>query len=80
LCQRLTTSTAKWWLLVGALLGSGALPCPECGAPMIFHFWPIAALLLTVRTLKQRYRGEHPSNSRREDRETEEERWEKERD
>jgi len=55
--KRLTSATARGWLLVGALLGAGALPCPECGAPMIFHFWPVAGLVLVVQTLKRRYRG-----------------------
>jgi len=56
--QRLTTSTAKGWFLLGAMLGVGVLPCPECGAPMIFHFWPFAGLVLVVQVLKKRYRGE----------------------
>ncbi|MGQ9684607.1 MAG: hypothetical protein ACUVX9_18950, partial [Anaerolineae bacterium] len=41
----LAASTAKWWLSVGALLGAGMLPCPDCGAPMILHFWPLAAMV-----------------------------------
>ena len=35
----------KPWLGVIALGGAGVLPCPDCGAPMIFHFWPIALIL-----------------------------------
>lgn len=54
--KRLTGATARGWLLVGAMLGLGALPCPECGVPMILHFWPIAGLVLVVQTLKRRYR------------------------
>ena len=56
--KRLTSSKAKWWLIMGSLLGVGMLPCPECGTPMIFHFWPIAGLVLAVRVLKKRYREE----------------------
>jgi len=59
--KRLTTSTARWWLLAGALLGASALPCPECGAPMIFHFGPIAGMVLVVRALKKRHRQEQGS-------------------
>jgi len=46
---------------VGMLLGVGALPCPECGAPMICHFWPIAWLLLVVQVLKRRHGGVSPA-------------------
>lgn len=42
---------------MGTLLGVGVLPCPECGAPMIFHFWPTAVLLTVVQVLKGRYRA-----------------------
>jgi hypothetical protein len=40
------------------MLGVGALPCPDCGTPMIFHIWPIAGLVLAVRAIKKRYREE----------------------
>jgi hypothetical protein len=59
--ERFTGATARGWLLVGALLGLGALPCPECGAPMILHFWPIAGLVLVVQALKRRYRDKSPA-------------------
>jgi hypothetical protein len=52
--KRLTASTMKWMLLVGALLGVGALPCPDCGTPMIFHIWPIAGLLVVAQAIKKR--------------------------
>jgi hypothetical protein len=42
----------KPWLGVVALGGAGVLPCPDCGAPMIFHFWPIA-LVLALRNLRK---------------------------
>lgn len=56
--KRFVESTAKWWLAAGALLGAGMLPCPDCGAPMIWHFWPLAAMVLALRAMKRRYRGE----------------------
>ena len=54
--QRLTTSTTKGLIVMGAMLGVGVLPCPECGTPMIFHFWPIAGLVLTAQAIKKHYR------------------------
>lgn len=42
----------KPWLGVAALGGAGILPCPDCGAPMILHFWPIA-LVLGFRNLRK---------------------------
>ncbi len=57
LYKRLTSAATRGWLLVGTLLGLGTLPCPECGLPMILHFWPVAGLVLVVQTLKRRYRG-----------------------
>jgi hypothetical protein len=38
---------------VASLVGLGFLPCPECGAPMIIHFWPIAAVV----ALRNYFRG-----------------------
>ncbi len=40
----------KSWLGVAGLIGAGLLPCPDCGAPMIAHFWPLA-LLIALRNL-----------------------------
>ena len=45
----------------GQRVGLGTLPCPECGAPMIFHFWPVAGLVLVVQTLKRRYPDKFPA-------------------
>ncbi|MFN3762954.1 MAG: hypothetical protein ACK4WK_07120 [Anaerolineae bacterium] len=59
--KRLAASTAKWWLSVAALLGAGMLPCPDCGAPMILHFWPLAVMMLALRAMKRRYREEPPA-------------------
>jgi hypothetical protein len=52
--KKLTASTVKGMLLVGAFLGIGALPCPDCGAPMIFHIWPIAGLLVVAQVIRKR--------------------------
>jgi len=57
--KRLTASTVKGILLVGAFLGVGALPCPDCGAPMIFHIWPIAGLLVVAQVFRKRKGEEH---------------------
>jgi hypothetical protein len=42
------------WTFIVALLGAGALPCPECGTPLIWHLWPLAGLLLVARGLARR--------------------------
>lgn len=59
--KQLTGAATRGWLLVGGLLGVGALPCPECGAPMIFHFWPIAGVALVFQVLKRRYGDKFPA-------------------
>ncbi len=38
---------AKWavlkpWVEVMGVFGVGILPCPDCGAPLIVHYWPLA--------------------------------------
>jgi hypothetical protein len=55
LYQRFKVSSARGWMIIGAMLGICALPCPECGTPLIFHGWPIAGLVLAVRALKKHY-------------------------
>ncbi len=52
--KRLSSATAKSRLTVGALLGVGLLPCPDCGTPMIFHIWPIVGMVLIARAVKER--------------------------
>ena len=42
----------KSWLPVVGSWTAGLLPCPDCGAPMIMHFWPLA-LVLTLRKLRE---------------------------
>lgn len=44
----------KPWLGVAGLFGAGLLPCPDCGKPMIMHFWPLALLLSLRNLIKQR--------------------------
>jgi hypothetical protein len=39
----------KWWAAVGALLATGVVPCPECGAPLALHTWPLLMWLLLAR-------------------------------
>jgi hypothetical protein len=46
----------KPWLGVASLLGAGLLPCPECGAPLLWHFWPIAAVLALRNIVQERKR------------------------
>lgn len=46
----------KGWMIIGGVLGITALPCPECGTPLILHIWPIAIPILMVRLLKKRYK------------------------
>jgi hypothetical protein len=55
--KRFSASTVKGMLMVGAFLGVGALPCPDCGAPMIFHVWPIAGVLVVAQIFRKRKRG-----------------------
>ncbi len=57
--KRFTASVVKGMLLVGAFLGVGALPCPDCGTPLIFHIWPIAGLLVVVQGIRNRKGKEH---------------------
>ena len=45
----------KPWLGVAGLVGLGLLPCPDCGAPMIIHFWPVA-IVLAFRNLVRKKR------------------------
>jgi len=44
----------KPWLGVAWVVGMGLLPCPECGVPMIIHFWPIAAVLALRNLLREK--------------------------
>jgi len=44
----------KPWLGVASLFGIGFLPCPECGAPLLWHFWPVAAILAWRNLIRQK--------------------------
>ena len=52
--KQLRGAVTRGWLVVGALVGMGMLPCPDCGGPMIIHYWPIAALAVALQTLRRR--------------------------
>ena len=45
---------SKWWAAIGALLVSSSVPCPECGAPLALHIWPLLMLVVIVRTMAGR--------------------------
>ena len=61
--KRPAQSTAKWWLTIGGLLGVGALPCPECGTPMILHVWPLVGLVLVAQAIRRRAQKEKQDGS-----------------
>jgi hypothetical protein len=61
--QRFKGSSIRVWMIIGGALGISALPCPECGTPLIFHIWPIALPILAVRALKKRYKEEKAIDS-----------------
>jgi len=52
--NKLTTAIIKRLMPFVAILGIGMAPCPDCGTPMILHFWPLAGLLLLSQTLRKR--------------------------
>jgi hypothetical protein len=52
-------TSIKGWMIIGGLLGISALPCPECGTPLILHIWPLALPILVVRALKKRYQDKN---------------------
>ncbi|MFN2298744.1 MAG: hypothetical protein ACK2UB_07840 [Anaerolineales bacterium] len=54
------------WAVFLALLGAGAIPCPECGAPLAGHIWPLAALLLAAQFISRRGRRNRPEPDRKE--------------
>jgi hypothetical protein len=59
MCARLEGKAFKSWIGIAGLWGAGLLPCPDCGVPMLFHFWPLA-LALTLVKLR---RGKQPENA-----------------
>jgi len=56
LYQRFKSSSIRGWMIIGSMLGISALPCPECGTPLILHIWPIAILFLVARSMKKHYK------------------------
>jgi hypothetical protein len=46
--------STRWWTAFGALLASSAAPCPECGAPLALHIWPLLLLLVIARAMAGR--------------------------
>ena len=36
------------------VLGIGLLPCPDCGGPLAFHIWPVAALVWAYQRVRRR--------------------------
>jgi hypothetical protein len=45
------------WAFVAALLGAGAVPCPDCGMPLAWHLWPLAILILAGKWISRRRRN-----------------------
>lgn len=48
---------AAQWAIIGLLLATGAVPCPECGSPLALHIWPLLTMLLVARGLAGRARS-----------------------
>jgi hypothetical protein len=49
--QETQKRSPNWWAVFGALLVAIAVPCPECGGPLVLHIWPLVALLIAARAL-----------------------------
>jgi hypothetical protein len=52
--SRLKWAAIRRWMAVAGLFGVGILPCPDCGAPMIVHFWPMAMLMILYNVRRGR--------------------------
>jgi len=48
--------SVKQRAIVGMLLVTSAVPCPECGGPLVLHIWPLIALILVARGVAGRAR------------------------
>ena len=55
--RRETTPRFKGWVMFGALLITSVLPCPECGAPLALHIWPLLPLFIAIRLATRRIRS-----------------------
>jgi hypothetical protein len=51
---RLKGTAFESWLGIAGLWSAGLLPCPDCGAPMLLHFWPVALALTLVQLRRRR--------------------------
>lgn len=58
---RLKGAAFKSWLGIASLWGAGLLPCPDCGAPMLLHFWPVALVMTLVQLRRERPSKMDPS-------------------
>jgi hypothetical protein len=47
----------KTWGSTAALVGVGLLPCPDCGVPLIFKYWPLAAFMALGNFVRNRLSG-----------------------
>jgi len=56
---RLEGKAFKSWLGIAGLWGAGLLPCPECGGPMLLHFWPVALAFTLVRLRRNKRTAEN---------------------
>jgi hypothetical protein len=56
---KIKSAASRSWLGIAGLWGAGLFPCPDCGAPMLFHFWPLALALtlIHIRRGKQQENG-----------------------
>lgn len=59
---RLEGKAFKSWLGIAGLWGVGLLPCPECGAPMLFHFWPLALAFTLTKLRRDKETAAEPVN------------------
>ncbi len=50
----------KLWLKRLGWLGLGILPCPDCGAPIALHFWPLALVVLLTRVVRRQNPSQLP--------------------
>jgi hypothetical protein len=53
----------RWWAAVGALLATSVVPCPECGAPLALHTWPLLMWLLLAGRARPRAEDRTPGES-----------------
>ncbi len=54
--QRWRLRLTNGWTAIVGLLGVGLLPCPDCGAPLAVHTWPLALLIWAFGRVRRRQR------------------------